>query len=416
ALVFNELGLASSASARLEISLTPRFLLPPRSTDSPAGSNVLFRAAAIGVGGVTYQWMREGRVIKGATSSELAIAGAQVGDSGNYSVEARDSAGNAFSSPSARLRVLIKPTLVSTPQSVTAVPGGVVSFSVAATGQPLPLVYRWRRGTTLFRVITNNSNVGVLILTNVQASDAGKYSVSVTNIAGSSATSADAVLTLAADFDQDGLPDSWEAFYGFNTNAVNEASIDSDQDGMSNRDEFVAGTDPNDVHSVLRLQGQALGSTATLLRFTAMSNHTYSLLLREDLVGSGAFTISNLTAAVTNRSVEILDPYPIGHRRYYSVVTPLQPDTRAGGPTVLSRLRDVVASSGQPTRLTIVAAGRGALRYEWYHNDQFVPWATEASVSWNSVQLSNAGRYRVRVFDSLGFREMEATLTVVLEP
>ena len=413
ALVLNEAGLAISSVAQLDVFSTPHFLLTPRGIDTPSGANVVMHAVAIGEGKVSYQWMKEGRVIPGATLPDLSIAPAQIFDAGTYSVEVRDSVDHVFVSAPARLRVLIKPALVSTPQPVTAVVGDTVAFSVAATGQPFPLVYRWRRGPAAFRTVTNSSNISVLTLTNVQFADAGKYSVSVTNIAGSSATSVEVALTVLADFDQDGLADLWEAGYGFNTNSVNEAALDSDQDGMNNRDEWLAGTDPKDSRSILRLQGQALGSAATLLRFTAVSNHTYSLLLREDLVGAEVFTVSNIVSVATNRLIEIMDPNAITSRRYYSVVTPMQPDTRVGGPTVLSRLRETQVRSGQPASMSVVATGRGTLRYQWYHDGALIPSASTSVLSWNSVTQGDGGRYRVRIYDQLGLREQEATLTVI---
>jgi sortase (surface protein transpeptidase) len=46
------------------------------------------------------------------------------------------------------------------------------------------------------------------------------------------------------DFDADGLPDWWEAKYGFNTSFPN-GQKDPDQDGLTNLQEYQYGTDPN---------------------------------------------------------------------------------------------------------------------------------------------------------------------------
>ena len=48
----------------------------------------------------------------------------------------------------------------------------------------------------------------------------------------------------ARDSDKDGMPDVWEDAHGFNKFDPSDATQDADGDGLSNRDEFLAGTDP----------------------------------------------------------------------------------------------------------------------------------------------------------------------------
>lgn len=87
----------------------------------------------------------------------------------------------------------------------------------------------------------------------------------------------------AADTDSDGLPDWWEQQYFSNpTNAV--PSVDSDQDGLSNWQEYIAGTDPMNVFSTLRVENiiPAAGSSY-VVTWTPQSNRTYNVLWTDKL-------------------------------------------------------------------------------------------------------------------------------------
>ena len=82
------------------------------------------------------------------------------------------------------------PVIKTQPQSQTVTVGATVSFSVVAGGTPAP-TYQWYFGGTAIGGATN----ATLTLGNVQASDAGNYSVAVSNSAGT-VSSAPATLTV----------------------------------------------------------------------------------------------------------------------------------------------------------------------------------------------------------------------------
>ena len=85
----------------------------------------------------------------------------------------------------------VPPTITDQPQSLTAVAGSNVTFTVTATGT-LPLSYQWRFNGTNIHYTTASAYT----CNNAQSKDAGSYSVVVSNIAGTLA-SADAVLTVS---------------------------------------------------------------------------------------------------------------------------------------------------------------------------------------------------------------------------
>src|ERR1035437_608624 len=87
-------------------------------------------------------------------------------------------------------RVTAQPFIYTQPMSQTVNAGQNVSFTVMATGVPL-LSYQWRKGGMNVTGATSDS----LTLNNVQTSQAGNYTVVITDFGGS-VTSSVAVLTV----------------------------------------------------------------------------------------------------------------------------------------------------------------------------------------------------------------------------
>jgi hypothetical protein len=85
------------------------------------------------------------------------------------------------------------PFIVAHPQSETISPGNTIAFTVVAAGSA-PLAYQWYFNTNT--PLANATNV-TLILANVQATNAGTYSVMVTNAAGS-VISSNAILIVSS--------------------------------------------------------------------------------------------------------------------------------------------------------------------------------------------------------------------------
>jgi hypothetical protein len=84
------------------------------------------------------------------------------------------------------------PMITAQPQSQTVAPGANVQFTVAAGGVPAP-TYQWYINGSAFSGATTNT----LSFTNARSSDAGAYTVVVTNALGS-VTSNAATLTVSA--------------------------------------------------------------------------------------------------------------------------------------------------------------------------------------------------------------------------
>jgi hypothetical protein len=150
--------------------------------------------------------------------------------------------------------------------------------------------------------------------------------VAVTNLATGlgGINSANATLTVLADFDGDGMADSWEILYGFNTNNVADGFLDLDGDGLINRDEYAAGTDPTDPLSVLKLL--TVTTNPSLLQFVAQSNLTYSVQFRTNFSTGNWTSFTNITSQTDIRTVDVNNVIvPLPRERYFRVVTPFVP-------------------------------------------------------------------------------------------
>lgn len=317
-----------SQSARLTVVLHPLISAQPQSRTMRDGLSVTFSVTAEGNGSVRYQWLFNGAAISGATTASLTLTNVQLEHAGDYTAILADDIGSV-PSESARLTVLARPALTVHPVSVTAAVGETVVFSVAAKGT-LPMNFSWRRN---FQVITNimlNQHTCYWAIAGVQLTNAGGYTVGITNIAGAAAggLSSNAVLTVQEDRDGDHAPDVWELAHGLNADDPFDASLDDDGDGQTNAQEYLAGTDPHDATSCLRITGSGLSSdNEWWLRFPAVAGRTYAVETRDDLSLGSWSRIAEFPSSPTNWMAELLGAGAVNSNaaRVYRVVTPRLP-------------------------------------------------------------------------------------------
>lgn len=166
-------------------SMTTPTAVPPSIIDHPAsqtiiaGGNVTFSVTVEGSEPFTFQWRKDGVNIDGATQASYAISDVQVSHEGEYDVVVSNSAGSITSS-AATLVVIEPPDIVTHPSNQKATVGSSASFTVTATGSA-PLSYQWLKNGEQIP----DANLSSYSISNVQASDAGSYTVRVSNPAGS---------------------------------------------------------------------------------------------------------------------------------------------------------------------------------------------------------------------------------------
>jgi len=87
-------------------------------------------------------------------------------------------------------------------------------------------------------------------------------------------------VNLWIDSDRDGMPDGWELAQEFDPGNPTDAFEDKDGDGVSNLAEYLAGTDPDDPQSYLRIGSVAAGEGVggVELRWGSVANRLYTVL------------------------------------------------------------------------------------------------------------------------------------------
>ncbi len=318
-------GAATSRSAFLTDPQAPPITTLPATRVVLASTPTTFHVSASGIGNLSYQWLFEGKPLVGQTSNSLTLVAIQPAQGGRYQLSISDQIGTTISPPIV-LQVATRLAVLEQPQSLTVTEGGTAQFRVVVSGTT-PVYYRWRRnGSPLSNgIFYLDSNTSILQLTNVQLAQAGRFTVVMTNPAPVVAvTSLEAVLTVLADADRDGMPDAWEKSYGFNSAFAGDALQDADGDGYSNRAEYEAGTDPRSAQSKLQIDNITFDETSCTISWLAVSNRTYTLLGRRTLEEESWVPLTQSFNRPTNRVERFVDPINSGSSRYYRLITPAQ--------------------------------------------------------------------------------------------
>ncbi len=164
----------------------------PQDQTVPAGGNATLSVSASGSVPLSYQWyFNTNTLIGGATTNLLTITNAQAINAGAYSVIITNTAGSVTSSIATLTVTDAPPTIAIQPQNQSISAGGNTTFSVSASGTA-PLTYQWYFNTN---TVIPSATTNTLPIINAQSSNAGSYSVIISNSAGS-VTSSVAILTI----------------------------------------------------------------------------------------------------------------------------------------------------------------------------------------------------------------------------
>jgi polyhydroxybutyrate depolymerase len=163
----------------------PVITTQPHNQSAVVGTTATFTVGASGAEPLNYQWRSHLSLssftnIPFGTEAALVLTNVQP-TTRRFAVVVTDSGGlSVTSSPLVTLTVLLPPSITSQPTNAVGDVGGSATFSVGASGAA-PLTYQWEWNTNVLVGQTNRT----LLLTNLQLTHLGQYSVVVSNFIGS---------------------------------------------------------------------------------------------------------------------------------------------------------------------------------------------------------------------------------------
>ncbi len=284
--------------------------------------------------------------------STVTNAGCARSFSATRTWQALDACGNA-STCSQTVSVLDQsaPLLVSQPQDQSVLAGKTITLSVNVLSCP-PIGYQWFFNIT--NAVPDATNAS-LVLESINPSEAGLYSVVITNAFGS-VTSSPALVTV-------NLP---AVIVG---NPVDQVATNGD-----------------DVHWRVLAKGSA------------------------PLYYQWYFEGTNSLALQTNSTLDLLSVSPDQAGIYQVVVTNVYGSATSAPalltivvpPSIVTGPADLMVTNGDTLRWVVIAQGTAPLIYQWFFNSTLLGLETNSTLVMSNIVAAEAGVYRVAVANAYG--------------
>jgi len=185
--VENQAGSATSDAVVVIVRAAVAIVAQPQDRLAPSETSVTFAVTADGTAPITYQWLKNGEKITGATSANYTVSSVTTDDTGGYQVLISNPAGDQISQ-TASLRVAQPVSIVTQPVSGQVRQGQPYGLAVVASGTK-PLTYQWYKDGSL----VDGANSSAFQIDDAAVVNAGVYTVVVGNEVGD-VTSAEATV------------------------------------------------------------------------------------------------------------------------------------------------------------------------------------------------------------------------------
>src|SRR5688572_26054329 len=454
---------AGSSVATAEIVVkapaAPVITTQPRSLVAQVGQPVTFSFVATGSFPRAHQWRKDGAEISAATNATLALTNITTADAGIYSVQVSNSLGSVTStSASLTVNAATPPVIASfSPGDVTFTQGQNASLGVSINSGSSPFSYQWLKGGVPVAGATSSQ----LSFMAVALADAGRYSVTVTNIAGS-ATSREATVTVnpATPISITRGPESTSVAQGQSTRffvslsgsspftyqwSRNGTAIPGATTSEYAINPVTSAHEGNYTVSITNVLGTVTSSPATLTVTAAIAPTITTHPASQNLQYNGSFNLNVQAAGTTPLTFQWRkDGTPISGANsstyFASNVTPAQSgvytvvvtngagSVTSNGATITVGAAAAPVITQQPASLEVAtglganfsvsvnANGTGSLTFQWLKNGAPLAGANSSNYGFNGVRTTDAGDYSVTITGPGGTVTSNVARLTVLPP
>lgn len=362
------------------------------------GASLQVSSALTGQEPFTLQWHFQGAPITGATNSSLGFTNVSPLQTGIYTLVASNPLGVGAADTTVSVTMPVE--LLSQPEGHSVPPGANVTLSVQAVGSPPP-VYQWR---------LNGANIPgavypVLLLTNIQVTDAGRYDVVAANRS-SATVSAPAFLDVtttplafADDFASRGTNSSSSGVgSGSNVNASQEAGETNAVAALGGNSVWYSWRAPADGIATFYTRGSSFDTL--LFVYTGLFLADLTLVAGDDDSGGFLTSLVSFNAVAGVNYAIAVDGFAAETGRF--IFGWQLDDTAEEVPRIVQQpLSQSVGLNGDAT-LTVTALATGPLEYQWFNGCRVLLNATNPVLQLVDVSSDDLGDYRVRVSTALG--------------
>jgi len=437
--VDNGVGSVTSTPATLDVQFAPEVTTQPTDQAVGVGSTVTLSAHGVGNPDPTIEWFRNSSPVSSA-DGVLTLTDVQLNDSGSTFYFVATNSLGAATSETVTLTVREIPVITTQPTGGSVNAGGSFTFTVVATGTPTP-TYQWRKGGSAISGATSST----LTLSGLKGTDAGDYTVVVSNAQGavtsSAATLAVPTPPVITTNPAGGKKVVGESFtFSVSATGTGPFTYQWKKDGttLSGATSATLTISPLAVENagsytavVTNVVGSVTSSGATLEVDKELKAPTFTKQPANASVRTGA--VATLTVEVAGNpaptlqwfknnaaisgeigtSLSIADAKAADQASYHVVATNSQGSAKSSiarvtvstadvAPVITSQPRNSTVVKDGSVTFTVVASGVPEPTYQWRLNSVAIAGATSASYTVESAQAADAGSYSVVVTNSAG--------------